>query len=207
MNLSKIIAGIKQNIAIRQKDLHADHVMVDRRELQFLMSHFDSMETELRVIHSRRAGQTDNTTATSYLMSSANNARRLSETVERVNSGEIKPLVMGLPDAGSLLYPCQNYPLCACTSCIPLTPQQNSGFPTEHCEQVKHQSSQPDIYRMITEQNPDRRTEHRKPVTSFDWELQQALIHLQNAISVTDSRRAHLLQAAVQITKGVRESE
>jgi hypothetical protein len=48
---------------------------------------------------------------------------------------------------------------------------------------------------------------HRKPVTSFDWELAQAIIHLKNAISVTDSHRAHLLQTALNITKGVRESD
>jgi len=208
MNLGKIIAGIKQNIAIRQKGVHADHVMIDRRELQILMAHFDDMETELRVIHSRRAGLKDHSTATEYLMSSENNARRLIKSAERINSGELKPLVMGAPNAGSLLCPCQNYPLCACASCIPMTPQQNGGFPTERCEQVKHSERiQHDLHQMIIDQNPERRTEHRKPVTSFDWELQQALIHLQNAISVTDSRRAHLLQAAVQVTKGVRESE
>lgn len=60
-----------------------------------------------------------------------------------------------------------------------------------------------DIYSMIIEQNED----HRKPTTSFDWELQQAIIHLKNAASVTDSHRAHLLQSAVSIAKGVRESE
>lgn len=86
--------------------------------------------------------------------------------------------------------------------------KQNGGFPTEQCEQSNHaERVQHDLYHMIIEQNPEQRTEHRKPVTSFDWELQQALIHLQNAISVTDSRRAHLLQAAVSIVKGVRESD
>ncbi|MBV2128179.1 hypothetical protein [Arsukibacterium indicum] len=48
---------------------------------------------------------------------------------------------------------------------------------------------------------------HRQPVTSLDWELLQAINHLQNAISVTDSKRGHLLQAAMMIAKGVRESE
>jgi hypothetical protein len=48
--------------------------------------------------------------------------------------------------------------------------------------------------------------EQRKPTTSLDWELTQALIHLQNAISVADSHRGHLLTSALQITKGVRES-
>jgi hypothetical protein len=43
--------------------------------------------------------------------------------------------------------------------------------------------------------------------TGFDWELQQALNHLQNAISMTDSHRAHLLLSALQVIKGVRESD
>ena len=42
--------------------------------------------------------------------------------------------------------------------------------------------------------------------TGVDWELQQALNHLQNAISMTDSRRAHLLLSAKQTIKGVRKS-
>jgi hypothetical protein len=195
MSFSKTLERIKKAIAIRNKGLSRDTVIIERRDIQELMAHFDSMETELRVIHSRRAGLKDNSTATEYLISSENNARRLSESVNRINSGEIKPLVMGAPNGGSLLCPCQNYPLCACAGCIPLTP-------------VLHKDADSNnIYQMIIEQNPERRTEHRKPVTSFDWELQQALIHLQNAISVTDSRRGHLLQAAVSITKGVRESE
>ena len=45
-----------------------------------------------------------------------------------------------------------------------------------------------------------------KPATGVDWELQQALNHLQNAISMIDSRRAHLLISAKQTIKGVRES-
>ena len=84
-----------------------------------------------------------------------------------------------------------------------------SGFefpgPVQNWEVVKPVT--PDLHEMIIDQNPERRTEQRKPTTSFDWELQQALIHLQNAISVTDSRRGHLLQAAVSIAKGVRESD
>lgn len=42
--------------------------------------------------------------------------------------------------------------------------------------------------------------------TGFDWELVQAINHLQAAISVTDNQRAHLLLSAVQVIKGVRES-
>lgn len=90
---------------------------------------------------------------------------------------------------------CIFYPQCACAS------------PTMCGNILTPQRNQPNLHQMITEQNPERRTEQRKPTTSLDWELQQALIHLQNAISVTDSRRGHLLQAAVQIAKGVRESE
>ncbi|WNO60427.1 hypothetical protein [Rheinheimera sp. MMS21-TC3] len=156
MKLDKIIAGIKQNIAIRQKGVHADHVMVDRRELQIIMAHFEDMETELRIIHARKTGLKDNSTATEYAM-----------------------------------------------CCNALTPQQNGGFPTEQCNYVKHQSSQPDIYRMLTEQNPEQRTEHRKPVTSFDWELLQAMNHLTAAISCTDDVRAAQLTAALNIIKGV----
>lgn len=47
----------------------------------------------------------------------------------------------------------------------------------------------------------------RTPATSFDWEITQAIIHPKNAASVTDSHRAHLLQSAIGIAKGVRESE
>lgn len=47
----------------------------------------------------------------------------------------------------------------------------------------------------------------RTPATCFDWELSQAIIHLKNAISVTDSHRAHLLQSAISIAKGVREND
>jgi hypothetical protein len=47
---------------------------------------------------------------------------------------------------------------------------------------------------------------NRTPATNFDWELAQAIIHLKNAISVTDSQRAQLLKSALIITKGVRES-
>ena len=50
-------------------------------------------------------------------------------------------------------------------------------------------------------------TGQRTPATNFDWEITQAIIHLKNAASVTDSNRAHLLLSAVQIAKGVRESE
>lgn len=42
--------------------------------------------------------------------------------------------------------------------------------------------------------------------TGFDWELLQAINHLQKAISVTDNHRAHALLSASQIIKGVRES-
>lgn len=102
---------------------------------------------------------------------------------------------------------CSN-PTSFCAALGRLTPQQNGGFPTEHCNDVKHsQGSQPNLYQMITEQNPERRSEQRKPVTSFDWELTQALNHLQNAISVTDSASAHKLIADKNIIKGVRESD
>ncbi len=48
--------------------------------------------------------------------------------------------------------------------------------------------------------------DNRPVATCFDWELQQALIHLRNAIAMTDNHRAHLLNSAVCITKGVKES-
>lgn len=41
--------------------------------------------------------------------------------------------------------------------------------------------------------------------TGFDWELLQAINHLQRAISVTDNQRAHLLVAAKNIIQGVKE--
>lgn len=90
--------------------------------------------------------------------------------------------------------------------------------------------SQPDIYRMITEQNADRRNGQfkseaeqkaneawleanfyerppedvsSKPATSFDWELLQAMNHLTTAISCTDDVRAMQLTAALNIVKGV----
>lgn len=47
----------------------------------------------------------------------------------------------------------------------------------------------------------------KKPTaTSFDWEINQALIHLRNAMAMTDNHRAHLLNSAFGITKGVKES-
>lgn len=47
----------------------------------------------------------------------------------------------------------------------------------------------------------------KKPTASgFDWELQQALIHLRNAKAMTDNHRAHLLDSAASIVKGVKES-
>ena len=46
----------------------------------------------------------------------------------------------------------------------------------------------------------------QQPANGFDWELQQALNHLQNAIGMTDPRRAHLLLSTQQVIKGVRES-
>ena len=58
-----------------------------------------------------------------------------------------------------------------------------------------------DVYD-ATSISPGKRT----PATNFDWELAQAIIHLKSAISATDSHRAHLLQSAMQIVKGVRES-
>lgn len=39
----------------------------------------------------------------------------------------------------------------------------------------------------------------------FDWNLQQAILHLQRAISVTDSNRAHFLVSAKNIIQGVKE--
>lgn len=113
-------------------------------------------------------------------------------------------------------------------------------YPNCDCSRTE-MCSQPNLHQMITEQNPERRKEprkplelrakpmveggfynsagveatpeqiaeqrNRKPVTSLDWELLQAIQHLQNAISVTDHKRGHLLQAAMMITKGARESE
>ena len=49
-------------------------------------------------------------------------------------------------------------------------------------------------------------TENR-PATGVDWELQQALNHLQNAIIATDSDSAHKLITAKNIIKGVRERD
>lgn len=123
---------------------------------------------------------------------------------------------------------CNQYPNCACANPAMcgnvLTPKQNGGFPTEQCEQIKHaQRVQHDIYRMAVEQGGGevRRNNdvldavsyqspqpgNRTPATNLDWEITQAIIHLKNAASVTDSNRAHLLLSAVQIAKGVRESE
>lgn len=74
------------------------------------------------------------------------------------------------------------------------------------------------IYRMIRDQNPERRSEPRleddlynrptedtcsKPATSFDWELLQAMNHLTTAISCTDDVRAMQLTAALNIVNGV----
>ncbi|WP_423186794.1 hypothetical protein ACO1PK_00845 [Alishewanella sp. d11] len=48
--------------------------------------------------------------------------------------------------------------------------------------------------------------DNKPTATQLDWELQQALIHLRNAMAMTDNHRAHLLNSAVCITKGVKES-
>ena len=48
--------------------------------------------------------------------------------------------------------------------------------------------------------------DNKPTATGFDWELQQALIHLRNAMAMTDNHRAHLLNSALSITKGVKES-
>jgi|GEM_PF-3200420 len=48
--------------------------------------------------------------------------------------------------------------------------------------------------------------ESKPTATGFDWELQQALIHLRNAMAMADNHRAHLLNSAMCITKGVKES-
>ena len=42
---------------------------------------------------------------------------------------------------------------------------------------------------------------------SLEYELQQAIEHLKNAIAMTDSHRAHLLLSAKQIIKGVAEHD
>lgn len=62
-----------------------------------------------------------------------------------------------------------------------------------------------DVLDAVSYQSPQ--PAKRTPATCFDWELSQAIIHLKNAISVTDSHRAHLLQSAIGIAKGVRESD
>lgn len=197
MNLGKIIAGIKQNIAIRQRGVYADQVMIDRRELQFLMSHFDSMETELRVIHARRASQSDNTTATEYLLSSANNANRLRESVERIKQTGPAKAVFLEPDVFDIHQ-----------MIIDQNPERRSK-PRQPLALRTEPMVEGGFYNSAgVEATPLQIAEQRrKPVTSLDWELQQALIHLQNAISVTDSHRAHLLTSCKQIIKGVRESD
>lgn len=48
--------------------------------------------------------------------------------------------------------------------------------------------------------------DNKPTATGLDWELQQALIHLRNAMAMTDNHHAHLLNSAVCITKGVKES-
>lgn len=48
--------------------------------------------------------------------------------------------------------------------------------------------------------------DNRPVATCFDWELQQALIHLRNAMAMADNHRAHLLNSASSIIKGVKES-
>lgn len=53
----------------------------------------------------------------------------------------------------------------------------------------------------------EQRTGDKRPLANgFDWELQQALIHLRNAMAMTDNHRAHLLNSASSIVKGVKES-
>lgn len=48
--------------------------------------------------------------------------------------------------------------------------------------------------------------DNKPTATGFDWELQQALIHLRNAMAMTDNHRSHLLNSASSIVKGVKES-
>lgn len=63
-------------------------------------------------------------------------------------------------------------------------------------------NSTPDLYRMVVEQN-----KLVSPGNAFDWELLQATTHLKSAIKIAGCDKAHLLQAALQITMGVRESD
>ncbi|KRS22836.1 hypothetical protein AAY72_01610 [Alishewanella sp. WH16-1] len=79
-----------------------------------------------------------------------------------------------------------NWPKCGCQvpsrDCNGLTgPAKNKAFEQSTCDK-------------------------RPLANGFDWELQQALIHLRNAMSMTDSRRSHLLISASTIVKGVKES-
>ena len=47
--------------------------------------------------------------------------------------------------------------------------------------------------------------DNRPVATCFDWELQQTILHINKAISVTDSARAHFLVSAKNIIQGVKE--
>jgi hypothetical protein len=49
--------------------------------------------------------------------------------------------------------------------------------------------------------------DNRPVATCFDWEINQALIHLDNAVKLTSSKKAHFLVSAKNIIKGARDSE
>ncbi|MBV2127940.1 hypothetical protein [Arsukibacterium indicum] len=137
---------------------------------------------------------------------------------------------------GCNIYPfcvCSGPELCLMNCSLLPEPKQNGGYPTERCEQVKQEqagqsmfihrdvfdqvgkppvdsSGKPNLHQLITEQNPERRTEQRpakdESISALDWELVQALCHINNAMALTDNRRGHLLQTALNIVKGVKES-
>lgn len=89
-----------------------------------------------------------------------------------------------------------NWPGCHC----PIPTSYCRGLVQEHAR-YKGNKKSPDTAAWQSSQ-----TGQRTPATNFDWELTQAINHLKSAIAVTDSHRAHLLQSAMQIIKGVRES-
>lgn len=85
--------------------------------------------------------------------------------------------------------------------CNPGCDPEFNGQPNSECKSLCGRFPE------LAEQSKVKLDAHHKLVTSLDWELQQATIHLKTAISLADPAKAHLLTAALQITKGVRESE
>lgn len=83
----------------------------------------------------------------------------------------------------------------------------------------KDMNGNPDLYRMAVEQNAEDDMEvittagayiepKAEQATCFDWELLQAIQHLDLAVNACDSpAKRHLLLSAKQVVKGARESD